>query len=250
MFGKKDDMDRLKDALAATGADMNQFRSWQKLYDKRNRQMEPVQTRYQQARQCAEQAMTDAGRLEALLTGGTQTDPGAVSLLLKDLKRLQNRFDHEFLVSKEDHELHSTYDAILRMGAGAVEDSSQRLIFQSEIENLMVLLGENLEKEAVDPGKLGFFYLNHRDEELAELPPAERFQRVNDIYEREFLMPIRQMVEDALWKADEERKTFQGNSDRKSARFLEAIAILPEKTAEEEDVQERAARVLSEVLHI
>lgn len=250
MFGKRDETDRLKDALAATGADMSRFRSWQKLYDKRNRQMESVRTRYEQARQCAEQAMTDAGRMEELLTSGVQTDPKAISLLLKDLKRLQNRFDHEFLVSRQDQELHSTYDAILRFGTESVEDPSKRLIFQSEIENLMVLLGENLEKEAVDTGKLSFFYLNHTDEELTELPPARRLELVNQVYEEEFLVPIRQMVEDAIWQADEQRETFRGNSDRKSARFLEAISILPEKTPENQDVRERAQRVMEEVLHI
>ena len=250
MFGKKDDTDRLKEALAATGTDMNEFRSWQKLYDKRNKQLETVRTRYEQARQCGEQAMTDAGRIEELLTGETQTDSKAILLLLKDLKRLQNRFDHEFLVSKEDQELHSTYEAILRIGAEALEDPSKRLIFQSEIENLMVLLGENLEKEAVDPGKLSFFYLNHTDEELAELPPAERFGLVDRIYEEEFLSPIRQMVEDALWRADAEREAFRGNSDRKSVRYLEAITILPEKQGEDPKIQERANRVLADVLHI
>ena len=250
MFGKKDETDRLKDALAATGTDMNQFRSWQKLYDKRNRQLEGVRTKYEQARQCGEQAMTDAGRIEELLTGETQTDTKAILLLLKDLKRLQNRFDHEFLVSKEDQELHSTYDAILQFGADVVEDPKRRLIFQSEIENLIALLGENLEKESVDPEKLSFFYLNHTDEELAELPPLERFQLVDRIYEEEFLRPIRQMVEDALWRADEERNAFQGNSDRKSSRYLETISIFPEKTEGSSDVEERAKKVLSEVLHI
>lgn len=250
MFGKKADTDRLREALAATGCDMNLFRSWQKLYDKRNRQLDAVKNRYEQARQCGEQAMTDAGRIEELLTSDTKTDPKAIELLLKDLKRLRNRFDHEFLVSKEDHELHSTYDAILRFGEYVPEEASGRLIFQSEIENLMVLLGENLEKEAVDPGKLSFFYLNHTDEELAVLPPAERLALVNRIYEEEFLHPIRQMVEDAIWQADEQREAFRGNGDRKSTRFLESIAILPEKSGEEEDVPERAARVLSEVLHI
>lgn len=250
MFGKRDETEELKEALAAVGCDMNRFRSWQKLYDKRNRQLDAVRSRYEQARQCAQQAMTDASRIEELLTGSTETDISAVSLLLKDLKRLQNRFDHEFLVSREDQELHSTYEAILRFGAEAAKDPSKHLIFQSEIENLIALLGENLEKETVDPGKLSFFYLSHTDEELSVLPPAERLALVNRVYEEEFLLPIRQMVEDAIWQADEQRETFRGNNDRKSARFLETLAILPEKTGEEPEVSKRAARVLSEVLHI
>ena len=73
---------------------------------------------------------------------------------------------------------------------------------------------------------------------------------VDRIYEEEFLRPIRQMVEDALWRADEERNAFQGNSDRKSSRYLETISIFPEKTEGSSDVEERAKKVLSEVLHI
>ena len=53
---------------------------------------------------------------------------------------MQNNFDHEFLVNKEDQEFHSTYDTILRLGMKALNASDQKLLLQSEIENLLALL--------------------------------------------------------------------------------------------------------------
>ena len=71
---------------------------------------------------------------------------------------MQNNFDHEFLVSKEDQEFHSTYDTILRLGMKALNASDQKLLLQSEIENLLALLKENLEKEEPKIEALTFYY--------------------------------------------------------------------------------------------
>ena len=92
---------------------------------------------------------------------------------------MQNNFDHEFLVSKEDQEFHSTYDTILRLGMKALNASDQKLLLQSEIENLLALLKENLEKEEPKIEALTFYYQLGSDQELAQLPPAEKLEKLH-----------------------------------------------------------------------
>ena len=84
--------------------------------------------------------------MEQMLIAEQTADRKEFGRLLKDLRQMQNNFDHEFLVSKEDQEFHSTYDTILRLGMKALNASDQKLLLQSEIENLLALLKENLEK--------------------------------------------------------------------------------------------------------
>ena len=43
MFGKDDELEKVKSALAAMDGDMSAFRVWQKQYDKLNRQWQAVQ---------------------------------------------------------------------------------------------------------------------------------------------------------------------------------------------------------------
>ena len=64
--------------------------------------------------------------------------------LLKDLRQMQNSFDHEFLVSKEDQEFHSTYDTILRLGTKALNAPDQKLLLQ--------IFNFTLQREVSDPG--------------------------------------------------------------------------------------------------
>ena len=113
MFGKDDELEKVKSALAAMDGDMSAFRVWQKQYDKLNRQWQAVQERYQKARQTTEQVHRSAKQLEEILVGDAQGRRKEAAQILKDWKRLQNGFDHEFLISKEDREFHSTYDTCL-----------------------------------------------------------------------------------------------------------------------------------------
>ena len=110
MFGKDDELEKVKSALAAMDGDMSAFRVWQKQYDKLNRQWQAVQERYQKARQITEQVHRNAKQLEEILVDDTQGQRKEAAQILKEWKRLQNGFDHEFLISKEDREFHSTYE--------------------------------------------------------------------------------------------------------------------------------------------
>ena len=244
MFGKDDELEKVKSALAAMDGDMSAFRVWQKQYDKLNRQWQAVQERYQKARQITEQVHRNAKQLEEILVDDTQGQRKEAAQILKEWKRLQNGFDHEFLISKEDREFHSTYDTIVRLGIKALDKDDQKLILQSEVDNLIALLEENLEKKQPSAWKLCFFTLNHGEQELIELPPAEKLNCIDTTYQQEFLQPIIALLVFAIDRADARRETFTAATDRKSRKLAEATVILDNRQGNEDTLDERAKRIL------
>ena len=230
--------------------DMSAFRVWQKQYDKLNRQWQAVQERYQKARQTTEQVHRNAKQLEEMgahsicIKDMAQGRRKEAAQILKDWKRLQNGFDHEFLISKEDREFHSTYDTIVRLGIKAVDKEDQKLILQSEVENLIALLEENLEKKQPSAWKLCFFTLNHGEQELMELPPVEKLNCIDNTYQKEFLQPIIALLVFAIDRADARRETFTAATDRKSRKLAEATAVLDNRQGNEDTLDERAKRIL------
>ena len=190
MFGRNDFVENVKSALAAVDCDMGAFRSWQKMYDKLKKKKSEQEDRYRRCREQTKRVQEDAQLMEHMLTTAQSVDGKEFGRLLKDLRQMQNSFDHEFLVSKEDQEFHSTYDTILRLGTKALNAPDQKLLLQSEIENLLALLKENLEKEEPEIAALTFYYQFGSDQELAQLPPAEKLSKITYLYECEFRQPI------------------------------------------------------------
>ena len=178
MFGRNDFVENVKSALAAVDCDMGAFRSWQKMYDKLKKKKSEQEDRYRRCREQTKRVQEDAQLMEHMLTTAQSVDGKEFGRLLKDLRQMQNSFDHEFLVSKEDQEFHSTYDTILRLGTKALNAPDQKLLLQSEIENLLALLKENLEKEEPEIAALTFYYQFGSDQELAQLPPAEKLSKI------------------------------------------------------------------------
>ena len=84
--------------------------------------------RYRRCREQTKRVQEDAQLMEHMLTTAQSVDGKEFGRLLKDLRQMQNSFDHEFLVSKEDQEFHSTYDTILRLGTKALNAPDQKLL--------------------------------------------------------------------------------------------------------------------------
>ena len=128
MFGRNDFVENVKSALAAVDCDMGAFRSWQKMYDKLKKKKSEQEDRYRRCREQTKRVQEDAQLMEHMLTTAQSVDGKEFGRLLKDLRQMQNSFDHEFLVSKEDQEFHSTYDTILRLGTKALNAPDQKLL--------------------------------------------------------------------------------------------------------------------------
>lgn len=245
MFGRDEVIERIRAALVATDCDLNAFRNWQKQYEKMNKQKQAVGERYKSAAVATRRINEIAGQMEQMIVSGAAVDNKMFSQLLKELKHLQNSFSHEFLISKEDREFHSTFDTILRLGTKALATPDQKLILQSEIENLLALLKENLAKEEPDLKKLSFFYLSGTDQELAELPPAERLAKIEKLYDEEFEQPFITLLSQAHQRADERAERLEAGADRRSKKAFEAIQVLLEG---EREPQKRAKNLLNSLM--
>lgn len=241
----------VREALLATGCNKNNLKQWQRKYDKFMKQLPQVTEQYQRARTRTARVEELAQRMEKKLV---QTQPlgreeqREFSEAMKELKRLQNSFDHELLVSHEDKELHSTYDSIISLGEGALKDQAKRLILQSEIENLLSLLKENLMKDRPDLKALCYFYQEHTDRELVDLPPAERLARISQVYKAEFCRPIEELLLIAIPQADGEMEKLLKRSDRRSRSAAEQLGILWNRPGEQRPPAERAEWLIGEIL--
>lgn len=226
MFGRNDFVENVKSALAAVDCDMGAFRSWQKMYDKLKKKKSEQEDRYRRCREQTKRVQEDAQLMEHMLTTAQSVDGKEFGRLLKDLRQMQNSFDHEFLVSKEDQEFHSTYDTILRLGTKALNAPDQKLLLQSETENLLALLKENLEKEEPKIEALTFYYQLGSDQELAQLPPAEKLEKITYFYEREFRQPILQLLENGISRAGQLKDIYEAATDRAGRKKYEMLQVL------------------------
>lgn len=226
MFGRNDFVENVKSALAAVDCDMGAFRSWQKMYDKLKKKKSEQEDRYRRCREQTKRVQEDAQLMEHMLTTAQSVDGKEFGRLLKDLRQMQNSFDHEFLVSKEDQEFHSTYDTILRLGTKALNAPDQKLLLQSEIENLLALVKENLEKEEPKIEALTFYYQLGSDQELVQLPPTEKLEKITYFYEREFRQPILQLLENGISRAGQLKDTYEAATDRTSRKKYEMLQVL------------------------
>ena len=233
MFGKNNYIEDIKAALAAADCDMNAFRSWQKMYDKIVKRKKEEEARYVRCRDMTMCVKADGEKMEQMLTSDTEIDAREFSRLLKELKQMQGSFDHEFLISKEDQEFHSTYDTIIRLSVKALETPDQRLLLQSEIENLLELLKENLEKEKPDMLALTFYYQIGSDKELATMSPADRLARIKRAYEGEFQGPAVRLLAEGIRRADDIVSYQEQGKDRGNRRKSEAMQILAGKNPED-----------------
>lgn len=210
-LGFDDSLKYLKKELKEAGVDMSRVRDWQKIYDKVRRQKPQLESQYQIARTELEEILSLLkGMEQSLISNRSGAD---LSMAAKELKKYQGHFNHEFLISKEDVDFHSTYDSILRLCGQNNKGQSEILILQSEVENLIALVNEALEKELPEIYAMSFYYIERSDKEIVELPHTEKVAKVRRVYENEFLKPMRdcmaghvseertrEILEDELWK--------------------------------------------------
>lgn len=240
MFGRNEYIESVKAALEAAECDMAAFKSWRKLCERVAKKKRDEEERYARCKSMTLRVQEDAGLLEEMLINGAP-DPRAFGQLIRDLKQMQGGFFHEFLISADDREFSSTYDAIVRMGQRTPDTEGQRLLLQSETENLLELLKENLEREAPQPEALACYYQFGTERELLALPPAERLAKISTVYENRFRRPILQLLETGTAYAKAQEAALRNASDRGSRRKLETLAVLLEQDAE---------RILKQIMEV
>lgn len=200
-----DSLKGLKKELKAAGAEMSFVKDWQKTYDKVKKQYPIIEGQYIQVKKELDAVYAILKEMEQLLIScNTEADFGNVQKTLsgfaKEMKKYQNDFNYELLISKEDKEFHLTYTTIVTLCGKAMKAQKDVLILQSEVENLMAIVKEALAKQWPDFRAVAYYYLGHTDREIFDLPHQDKIGIVTKIYTGEFYNPMLQVIEDALGK--------------------------------------------------
>lgn len=198
-----DSLKELKKELKSVGADISFVKKWQKTYDKVRKQSVLIETQYVQAKHELEVVYDILKEMERLLIScklekDLENIQKRLNAFAKEMKKYQADFNCEFLISKEDKDFHLTYTTIVSMCTKMVKDQKTALILQSEVENLMAMTKEALEKRWPQYHAMAYFYLDHTDKEIYDLPHADKVQKVTDLCRNEFIAPMKQIVETAL----------------------------------------------------
>lgn len=194
LFGFDDSLKDLKKELKATGMNVPFVKEWQKSYDKVKKQSAVLKAQYTQAKLDLETVYRTLKVLEQKLIDG-EAD---LSTEIKGLKQYKTSFNQEFLIGKEDKEFHLTFQTILSLGEKKLSSQKDVLILQSEIENLLAVTKEALEKEWPGFRAMAYFYIERTDRDILDLPHGEKVVKVQRIYEDEFIKPMTQVLQSAF----------------------------------------------------
>lgn len=197
MFGEDRRIRELKRRLSQAGCDMEVVKNWQRQLERMQKQY-PVQCQqFDNARKSLLEVEAYAKNIEALLVrrdGWTPDKKRELFSIQKELKKRKNTYIHEFLVSKEDKDFHLTYETIVKLIDQFDGSGDHAIILQSETENLLAMIKEDLEKEIPDMLALTYFYIVGSDRELVDLPPKERLEKIKRVYEMEFIRPMERQL--------------------------------------------------------
>ena len=189
-LGFDDSLKSLKRDLKDAGVDMSFMRQWQKNYDKVRLQAPILESQYKTVKQELQTVLSLIMDMEQQLIGGV-ANKDSLAVFSKEMKKYQDHFNQEFLIGKADTDFQTTYVSIIKLCEKDLSVKGNALILQSEIENLMAVTKEALEKEWPDFRALAFFYIEGTDKEISELPHSEKLVKVKNIYESQFNQPFR-----------------------------------------------------------
>ena len=197
MFGEDRRIRELKRRLSQAGCDMEVVKNWQRQLERMQKQY-PVQCQqFDNARKSLLEVEAYAKNIEALLVRRDAWTPDKKRELFsiqKELKKRKNTYIHEFLVSKEDKDFHLTYETMIKLIDQFDGSGDHAIILQSETENLLAMIKEDLEKEIPDMLALTYFYIVGSDRELVDLPPKARLEKIKRVYEMEFIRPMERQL--------------------------------------------------------
>ena len=168
-------------------------KSWLRVYERTKKLYIQVGSRYERNREdlcCVLEHLYD---MEKQLIGYhifDEENKRRFQIHMRELKKFQGTFNHEFLISKEDVDFHTTYDSVIKLGTKYVDLQSNGIILHSEVENLIAVTKEALDRKTPDLFALSFFYLTRSDRELRDLPFPDKMAKIQRIYDNEFFRDI------------------------------------------------------------
>lgn len=198
-----DSLKDLKRELKVAGADLSYIKKWQKNYDKVKKQYPVLEDQYIKAKADLNAVMKCLKEMEQMMISAKENSDirsvrERMNHCAKEMKKYQKGFNYEFLIGKEDKDFHLTFSTILSLCEKDMKEKRDRLILQSEVENMMSITKEALEKVWPAFRELAYFYIEHTDKELSELPHQEKIQLVKKLYREEYYDPMKKELVAAL----------------------------------------------------
>lgn len=253
LFGSDEEVKRLKTAFLAVGADMNAVKPWIKLYERTRKEALTCMGRYYMGKDNLEKLIKGLEELEQMIRGNYQMDAqdeDRCAAILKDFKKMQGSFNDEFLISKDDKDFHTTLESVLRLGPEYISRRSEPVIFQSEIENLLSLAREGVQRERPELFALSFFYLDHSNADLAELNFSQKVDKVMGIYQNQFINPIFDQLIYGVKQAQALYDRYEGTSDKKNLKLLEETGLFYNAGNDQMTEEERVQILLKDICRV
>lgn len=214
MLGFSEPLKPLRQELKSVGVDTTVLREWLKTYEKVNNNYSRVEKLYISEREKLLQLQQILKDLEKSFTTGEDART-AVRPLMMQLKNLKSFAGHEFLIDKGNTEFELTFSRLQKQSNSLQNYSSQDMLFlQSEVENLIDMVREALEKDMPDLHALSYFELTQKTSMLSDLPHQEKVRKIRRIYECEFLKPMEGILSEAMDKADISMPLLSSNKDK------------------------------------
>lgn len=229
LLGLDSEEKKLKTALEVTGADMVFVKNWLKLYERTKKSAAYVVKSYYAARNSLVELQENLRILEKLVIGFPVLALEQKKLfreLIRDMKKLQGNAGNEFLISREDRDFHTTLESVVKLSEQYIFGECDGIIFRSEIENLIDLTDEGMQREKPDLFALGYFYLNRTDEELSGMTMAEKKAKIERVFYQEFALEMIEQMSQCIQRADGMWEKYHTDHSRKMNHLMEDIAPL------------------------
>ncbi len=137
---------------------------------------------YVQSKKCMEEARTLIEEQLANILGNT---PEQSKELVKRLIAVLSEVYHECTIRRDDMDFASTYSYL--KSAASSYDGTNRIMLQSEFENLRAMLEETLAWEEPDFCALAYFCRHGNRADLGEIENSQRNEMILRYYKEQFL---------------------------------------------------------------
>lgn len=248
LLGLVDDEKKFKDAMNAAGADMAKVKAWLKVFSKTRKNAFNTAGRYYSVKERLQTLLQSLKGLEHMLieAKGLSLDKAKVAQYSKEFKKMQGGFNDEFLISKEDKDFQTTLESVVKLTAG-YKEGADCLIMQSEVENLIYLTQEGLDREKPDMFALAYFYLERSNKDLEELNFQQKVNKVSEIFETEFIEQIRSELIAGVKMAEALNDRYEGSLDKKTKGLLNDLEPLLDRKDEDIPLEVKADYILKKM---
>ncbi|MBE5890103.1 MAG: hypothetical protein E7282_03935 [Lachnospiraceae bacterium] len=191
MFGLDNNEKELKELLAQMGCEASTFKNFKSGYEKMNKRYAQTVLTYENCYKISLHLKELTEELEHYFV-----DHKAMNLteIAKEYKKMQGSFEHEFIISKQDTDFHSTYDTLIKKLPLLEKGLEDPILMQSEVENLLAILRENVDREKPNLYALSYFLADHKMIELSEMSADAKNRFIGQKFYDEVVKPIQSVI--------------------------------------------------------